>query len=236
MRVGSLAPLVGEARRFRTHHEGGTTPHIGVVVELGVLQLCRQDADAFLLKEGDALLRRTGHAGHGENGANTGAYQVGIVEVGQRIANNNGISLRSVGTTQHGTQVAWLLHALQHHQQGIVGQLQIIKRMRLHPDLSHHTLCAAAIGNLLIDIGRNGHHAGIHIDAVGQQCRTVEHRVNLVAGLHAMFQFPATLHDEKPRLATFRRLLLKRQQTLDLRVLSTRYFLFLHHIACKDTK
>ena len=51
MRIGGLTPYVGQSCRLRTHDDGCATAHVGVVVEMRVLQLCGQDLDASRLEE-----------------------------------------------------------------------------------------------------------------------------------------------------------------------------------------
>ena len=55
MSVGGIAPDIGESRRLRPHDDGRALPHVGIIIEVRVLQLCREDAYAFGFEEGDAV-------------------------------------------------------------------------------------------------------------------------------------------------------------------------------------
>ena len=79
MRIGGLAPLVGQSVVLGAHDDGRAAGHIRVVIQMGILQLSRQDFDATLLQERDAVRGRAGHTGHGERGTYRRANEVGIV-------------------------------------------------------------------------------------------------------------------------------------------------------------
>ena len=54
MGIGSTPPLVGKSRRFRTHDDGRSLRHRGVIVEARVLQLGGEDLYAARFQEADA--------------------------------------------------------------------------------------------------------------------------------------------------------------------------------------
>ena len=113
MGIGSRAPLLGETCGFRSHHDGGRGCHVVVVIFIRVLKLGGEDVDMPFLEEGDALLRGAYGDRHSKDGTDTGTYEVGVIEVCQRVAHNHRIDIGSIGTPQDGTQVAWLLHTLE---------------------------------------------------------------------------------------------------------------------------
>ena len=51
----------------------------------------------MLLEKQDALLAGAGHSWHGEDSAYGRSDQVGIIDVGERIADDNAISTGSIG-------------------------------------------------------------------------------------------------------------------------------------------
>ena len=113
MGVGCLAPLLGETCRFRAHHDGGGLAHVVVVVLVGVLQLGGEDLYLMRLEEGDALLGGADGRGDTEDSADAGADDVGIIDIRQWVADDDGIHPSGLRRTQYGSQVAWLLHALE---------------------------------------------------------------------------------------------------------------------------
>ena len=66
----------------------------------------------MLLEKQDALLAGAGHSWHGEDSAYGRPDQVGIIDVGEGIADDDAISTGSIGRTKHSTQIARFLHAL----------------------------------------------------------------------------------------------------------------------------
>ena len=126
MSRGGMAPLVGQSGSLRPHDDGCALPHVLVVIETGVLQLGGQYLDVTLLQETDALLRAAGDSRDGEDGTDAAAYQIGVIKVGQRVTYDDGISLGGISGAKDGTQVSRFLYPLQHHQQWIRRQLQVI--------------------------------------------------------------------------------------------------------------
>ena len=120
MCISGTAPHIGESSRLGAHHDSGSLAHVGVVIEMRVLQLGGQDANVMLFQEADALVAGAGHARYGEDGTDGATDKIGIVEVGQGVAHDDGIGLSGIGRAQDGTQIAGLLDALQHYIQRIV--------------------------------------------------------------------------------------------------------------------
>ena len=221
--VGGLAPLGRQSCGLRAHDDGRGLEHGGVVVGQRILELGREYLHAMGLQEGNALLGRAGHSGHREDGSEGGADEVGIVEVGERVAYDDGIYTCGIGRTEHGAEVAGLLHALQHHEEGCaarggggyVGQAETAAA-----DLGDDALRGAAVGHTLVELGRQFQGVGcLGKRAVAAELGADEEGVGLVACLQAVVQFATALHDEEARAAAGGRLLLQFHELLDARIL-----------------
>lgn len=124
MRIGGLAPLVGEPSRFCSHHDGCAWAHIVVVVLVRILQLGCQYLDAMLLQEGDTLLRCAYRCWYAEHATDAGTNQVGVIHISERVAHDDGIHSLCLCTTQHSAKVAGLLYTLKDYNQRVLLQLQ----------------------------------------------------------------------------------------------------------------
>ena len=102
MGIGSLAPLLGESRRLCSHDDGSGLRHVVVIIFVGVLQLCREDLDVVGLEEGNSLLLRADGGGYIEDATNAGTDEIGIIEVSERVADDNGIHACGLGRTEDG--------------------------------------------------------------------------------------------------------------------------------------
>ena len=69
----------------------------------------------MLLEEGDALLRGAHSCGHAEHAADAGSDDVGVIQIGQRIANDEGIDTCCLGRAEDGAQIAGLLNTFQNN-------------------------------------------------------------------------------------------------------------------------
>ena len=127
MGIGGAAPLVGEPVVLGAHNDGRCTSHVSIIIEVGVLQLGGEDADAPRLEECNAVVRRTGHAGHRKSSTDGRTNQIRIIEVGQRVAHNDGIHARGIGRTKDGTEVTGFLDTFEDNNERAVGELQIVK-------------------------------------------------------------------------------------------------------------
>jgi len=238
MGIGSLTPLVGKPCCLCTHDNRCRTAHIGVVVKRGVLQLSSQYLNATRLQETDALLGRASHTRNAEDSSDRGTDEVGVVKVGQGVADNDCIDTGSIGRTQDSTEVTRFLHTLQDNHKRLLRKLQTIECQLTGHDLGNDTLGTAAIGYLLVDLLRDLKHADSrwqrwHRLYARLYFRTAENGIDLEAGFQTMHQLATPLNHKEPGLTTLGRLLLKLQQELNLRVLCAgNHF---HH-GCKITK
>ena len=120
MGISGLAPLVSEAGSLSTHHNGGGSPHVGLVIVGGVLQLGGQNLNVVVLQPSDALLRSTGHTGHTEEGTYRGTDEIGVVQVAEGVAHDDGIDVGCISGTQDGSYVAGFLDTFHHHDEGML--------------------------------------------------------------------------------------------------------------------
>ena len=93
--------------------------------------------------------------------------------------------MRGISRTEDSSQIARLLDAFQHNDQGMFTQLQIVEIQCPLANLGNHTLRRATISNLLVDGLRNGKRTDV-IGYDGSEFGAVEDSINLVAGINAM--------------------------------------------------
>ena len=98
--IGRFAPLCGESGGFGAHDDGGGTCHVGIVVEFRVLQLCGKDGNSLFLQPCNGLVAVGGGTWDGECRSQRCADKVGIVEVGQRVAHDDGCGTGGVGSAE----------------------------------------------------------------------------------------------------------------------------------------
>ena len=172
--VGGLAPDVGQAGGLCAHHDRGRLLHVRVVVEGRVLELRGEYLNMFGLEPSDGLLG----GGHGdlpgEYGTDAGPDEVRIVEVGEGIADDDGIGSGGVSASEHGSEVAWFLHALKDNHQRILAECQAVQSPVTELDLSDDTLRAASIGNLAVKFVRNLHDTDFRIPAFGLAKKVIQ--------------------------------------------------------------
>jgi len=99
MSISCLAPDGGETGGFGSHDDSCSLAHVGIVIEMGILELSGEYSYVAVLKELDALLAGAGYTGNGEDGAYAAADEVGVEEVGEGITDDDGISCCCIGTT-----------------------------------------------------------------------------------------------------------------------------------------
>ena len=67
----------------------------------------------MLLEPCDAFLAGAGNGGYGEDGSDGTADEVGVVEVGEGIAHDDGCHACCIGTAEDGSEVTGLLDTLE---------------------------------------------------------------------------------------------------------------------------
>jgi hypothetical protein len=183
-----------------------------------VLELGGENLYAVLLEECDALRGTAGNDGNRKNGSNGGTDKIGVVEVGERVADYHACGLRCIGTAKDGSQIAGLLHPFEYDEKGVGLAKQRMECARLgRADDGHNALCAAAIGNTLIYVGGYLHDVARDLPHLFRS-EAIEAN-GLHACLQAMLQLSPTLYHEEPFLTTERGLLLECQQVPDARIL-----------------
>ena len=210
MGIGSLTPLWAETCGLGAHDNGGTGGHGGVVIETGVLQLCGKYLDMAFLEEPDALLTAACHAWHGEDGSYAASDEVRVVEVGEGVADDDSIDLGGISASEHSPEIAWFLHALEHHHERVLWKLHVVQAFTDGTHLCHHTFGATPIGYLLIKRRGDGKDAHAVRDMaeellllVGcEHIRTQEEGICLIASINAMHEFTLTFNDEEAFLAS----------------------------------
>lgn len=207
--VGGFPPEVGQAGGFGAHYDCGRLLHICVVVEGRVLKLRGEYLNMPGLEPGDCLFG--GGDGHlsGEHSTDAGPDEIRIVEVGERIADDYGVGTGCVSASEHGSEVAWFLHALKDNHQRILAECQAVQSPVTELDLSDDTLRAASIGNLAVKFVRNLHDTDFRIPAFGLAKKVVQFLLgqDLPAneqcfwykpGIKTVAELPAAFDHEKP--------------------------------------
>ena len=106
MGVCRLTPDLGQTGRFGTHNYRSRPLHIAVVIQRRVLKLGRQNLYIIGFDPVDCLGTAARNARDGKDRTYGSPYQIGIVEVGQRIADNHGINSASICRTQNRSKIA----------------------------------------------------------------------------------------------------------------------------------
>ncbi len=229
--VGGLSPDVGQAGGLGAHHDGGRLLHVGVVVQGGVLKLRGEYLNMFVFEPGDGLLGGGDCHLSGKHGSYAGPDEVRVIEVGERVADDDGIGSGSIGTSEHGAKVAWLLNALKHYDERILAESQALQSPFSELNLSDDTLRAAPVGYLAVKFVRNLYDTYLWIQPfrfakkvvqflLCQQLSADEQSLRNESGVKTVAEFPAAFNNKQPFRPPKFRLLLKRQQLLDLLVLS----------------
>ena len=153
--VGGLAPDVGQACGLGAHHDGGRLLHVSVVVQGRVLELRGEYLNMFVFEPGDGLLG--GGDGHlsGKHGSDAGPDKVRVVEVGERVADDDGVRSGGVCASEDSPEVAGLLHALKHYDKRIPAESQAFQCSLTKLHLGDDTLRAAPVGYLAVEFVRN---------------------------------------------------------------------------------
>lgn len=172
--VGDFPPEVGQAGGFGAHYDCGRLLHICVVVEGRVLKLRGEYLNMPGLEPSDCFLG----GGHGdlpgEHGSDAGPDEVRIVEVGEGIADDDGIGAGRVSASQHSPEVAGFLHALKDDHQRILAECQTVQSPVTELHLGDDTFCAASVGDLAVEFVRNLHDTDFRIPAFGLAKKVVQ--------------------------------------------------------------
>ena len=244
MGVGSFAPDVGEARRFGAHDYGGGTGHVGLVVQRGVLKLGGENLYAVVFEPFDGFFRAAADNRDGEDGAHACAYDVGVVDVGGGVADQQGAGSGGVGAAQRGSEISRLFHRFHHHDERrrTVGGAGLKVSEAAFPPLHlrYDAFGAAAVCNFGVDLRRHFEYlaggrkrpAGYGLERFGrEQFRAPENAAGAEPGREAAFHFPAPFDEEKPPLAAYVGTVPERDGFLDFGIPDRCYRLRAHHLA-----
>ena len=222
-----LTPLIGKPCGLRAHNNCRGTAHISVVVGVRILELSCEDLDIAFLQVPDTFRRTTSDCGYGENRTYRSPDEIGVVEVGQRVADNHGISSGGIGRAENGTEVTRFLYTLQHNDQRVGREAQVAECDAPCTHHGHHSFCGPPIGYALIDGRADNQDVGIREpDIGGQEFRADKELNHFITSLQTMLQFTPAFDDEEASAATLGRFLLQGKQILYPRVLGTCYYLF----------
>ena len=218
MCVGCLPPLVRQTRSLGAHHYCRSLCHGTVVVQTGVLKLRRKYPDSFGFKEAYGLRGGAHCRGNRENSSYGCTYEVGVVQIGTRVADDK--SVRSGGITgpEHGTEVAWLFHALQYRYQGVVFEMKARQRVLYCLKHPYCALCPFPVGGFGIETGGQCEMSALRNGLLAYDVGAEKDAVRLVSGLDAMGYLPYALDRKQSAFAPLRGLLKQRDKSFELRI------------------
>lgn len=116
--AGGLEPVVGEAFVFGAEGESGGGAEVFVPKLGGGVGGEADDLDIFFFEKEEGFDARGLNNGEVEEGALGGADSVGVVDIADGVAEDEGVGPGGVGRAHQGTEVARLLHALGDEEKG----------------------------------------------------------------------------------------------------------------------
>lgn len=172
--VGGFPPEVGQAGGFGAHYDCSRLLHICVVVQGRVLKLRGEYLNMPGLEPGDCLFGGGDGDLPGEHGSDAGPDEVRIVEVGEGIADDDGIGTGCVSAPEHGPEVAGFFDTLKDNHQRILAECQTFQSPVTELHLGGDTLRAASVGDLAVEFVRNLHDTDFRIPAFGLAKKVVQ--------------------------------------------------------------
>ena len=149
------------------------------------------------LQELYALGRTACYTWDCEDGSQRGSYQIGVVDVGKWIANDDGIGLSSVSTSEYSSQITRFLYTLQYDDERVGWQMQVSELHETAFHDGHYALCAAPVSNALIHFriyGDDGGLPGHRWQTDSRLPLAYKYTLHLIASLYAMHQFAVSFH------------------------------------------
>lgn len=171
--VGIVHEVVGEAVLFAAEAEGDASGEVLLEVEFFGVGGGGHQGEAFGFEPGDGFLRGGDGNGKGEEGAGGGADDVGVVDVGAGVADDDGAGAGGVGTAEHGAEVAGFFDGFADEDEGVFGEVEVAKGAGDLGADGEEAVGALAVGDFLKD----GACAGIQF---GAERRTAFENVGLV--------------------------------------------------------
>ncbi len=150
---------------------GGRHVHLGVVLR-GV-GAGGEGTDAVLLEPGEGFGGGGFGDGDGEEGADAGADDIGVVDVGAAVADDEGVGPGGIGGAEHGAEVAGLLDVFADDEEGIRRELQIGEGAVDLRAEGEEAFGAVAVGDFHEDGFGALEEGDVQFGAAGHQCGLV---------------------------------------------------------------
>ncbi len=125
--VGLRHPGAAESVLFGADDDGDGLGHVYVGVVFRGVGGGGDGADAAGAEPGDGVVGGGFGDGDGEERADGGADDVGVVDVGAAVADDEGVGAGGIGSAQHGAEIAGFFDVLADDEKRIGGQLQVIQ-------------------------------------------------------------------------------------------------------------
>lgn len=145
--IGGGEPVVAEAVLFAAHDEGERAAEIGRGVERVGGGRGGDGADrAGLQPSADRGAGGDGD-GHRKEHARGGAYDVGIEEIGDRIAHDEGVHAGGVGAAEDGAEITGFFDGLYDEEKGRGGERKVVEGVAPLGGDGEETVGALAVGD-----------------------------------------------------------------------------------------
>ena len=154
---------VGEAVLFAAEAEGDAAGEGLLEVEFFGVGGGGEDGEAVGAEPGEEFFGGGLGDGEGEEGAGGGADDVGVVDVGAGVADDDGGGAGGVGGAEHGAEVAGFLDGFADEEEGVGGELEVLEALGDLGADGEEAIGAFAVGELLED----GLGAGEEVGAEG---------------------------------------------------------------------
>ena len=123
--VGGGHPFGAQAELFRANDDGDGAGHVQGGVEFGGVGRGGDGAYALPAEPGNGFRRAGFGQRNGEEGADAGADDVGVVDVRAAVADNQRICSGGIGGAQHGAEVAGFFDVFGHDDEWAGGQAEV---------------------------------------------------------------------------------------------------------------
>lgn len=158
--VGAVHEGFGEAVLLAAEAEGDGAGEVLLEVEFFGVGGGREDGDAARAEPGEELGGGGLGDGEGEEGAGGGAHDVGVVDVGAGVADDDGGGAGGVGGAEDGAEVAGFLDGLADEEEGVGGEGEVGEAFGDLGADGEEAVGAFAVGELLEDGAGAGEEVG----------------------------------------------------------------------------
>ena len=128
-RIGGRAPSIAEAEGFAAQDDGNGAGIVDVRVDLVGFRRGRDDRDPLSAQPGERFVGGGFGDGHGKERAETGAHDVGVMEIGRARGDDDAVQTGGVGGPQDCAEVAGLFDAFDHGEKGRVRRVERVEVM-----------------------------------------------------------------------------------------------------------